>query len=347
MKDKMKQFLKLHPSLLYLQKCISGFRNHDFVQLMTGEGSGVLRIEELGKLHAEHVIYQIVIRNSADGFFALLRATLNYLYFADLMHMSPVVIWGKEVPYAEGKPVDGSNNPFTYYFSQTSNISETEVENSRYVVRSIWGHQSFADGLKESQQGYDHSEEYLKKMALLFRKYVTLNEKVLKMLEQDMGSLMISEKAIGVHVRGTDYRNSYKNHPIMAAEEEYFEVLDQYLKDEHYNQIFLATDDSSILNSFVNKYGEKILFFPETARGNGAVSVAFSESQREQHHFRLGYEVLRDAYIMSCCAGFIGNLSQVSIGTQILKYSRDEMFDFKIIVDNGIHKDGKPFEKPE
>lgn len=345
-KTTVKQFLQKHPKLLYVQKCISGLRNPDFVKFMSGEGSNILRLESYGQKNANAVVYKIEINTSTDGFFALFRATLNYLYFADLLHMEPFVIWGKEVPYAELEVFQGTDNPFAYYFKQTSLIDEKEVLQSEYLIQSMWSHQSIAENLKTQAQGYDHTEAYLRKMGEIAKKYIAFNEVIDQRLQRDYKSLSFNGRVIGIHVRGTDYRTTYKNHPVMVANEEYFTIIDHLLAEDIFEEIFLATDDLDILRAFIEHYGERVKCYKDVIRGEGNVSVAFSNMRRENHKYLLGYEVLRDSYTLSMCKGFIGNLSQVSIGVQILKYSREDTFEYINIIDNGIHNKGQAFCPP-
>lgn len=346
-KTTVKQFLQKHPKLLYVQKCISGLRSPDFIRFMSGEGSNVLRLESHGQKNGNAVVYKIEINTSTDGFFALFRATLNYLYFADLLHMKPVVIWGKQVPYAETYTFQGTDNAFAYYFKQTASIAEAEILQSKYMVQSMWSHQSIAENIKEQAQGYDRTENYLRKMGETARRHISFNEITNQKLCKDLESLSFNGRVLGLHVRGTDYRTTYKNHPVMAANEDYFAIVDHLFAEKAFEQIFLATDDLEILHAFIERYGECVKYYQDVTRGDEKTSVAFSRLKREHHHYLLGYEVLRDAYTLSRCEGFIGNLSQVSIGTQILKYSRSESFKFINIVDRGIHKQGQKFAPPQ
>ncbi|MFT3982356.1 MAG: O-fucosyltransferase family protein [Lachnospiraceae bacterium] len=347
MKDQLRQYLKRHPRLKYFQKCISGYRNADFMRFICGEGSNVMRIESFGEEHTDEVIYRIEINTATDGFFALFRATLNYLYFADLMKLKPAVIWGKDVPYAEKERINGTDNPFAYYFVPISGLHAEDIAKSRYVIQSMWSHQSFAEGLKQRAMGYDHSEAYLLEMGRIVGKYIVFNEEVQGFLEDDCNAFSAGKRTIGIHVRGTDYKITYKNHPVAVSVEDYFNRLDSLFKTEAFDQIFLATDDTGILNSFKARYQTKVRYFSDTERADGMTSVAFSYSERKNHRYLLGYEVLRDAYALSLCDGFIGNLSQVSLCTRILKYSRNERFDYIEIIDHGIHQQGKKFVPPE
>ncbi len=347
MKDQLRQYLKRHPKLKYLQKCMSGYRDPDFVRFMCGDGSNVMRIESFGEEYANEVIYRIWINTSTDGFFALFRATLNYLYFADLMKLTPAVIWGKGVPYAEKESINGTDNPFAYYFVPVSGLQAEDIAKSRHVIQSMWSHQSFAEGLKRQRQSYDHSEAYLLEMGRIAGKYITLNEETQALLLSDYNALSMGKRTIGIHMRGTDYKTAYKNHPVAASVEDYINRLDSLLKTEDFDHIFLATDDRGILESFKERYQTKVKYFSDTERGNGVTSVAFSYSERKNHRYLLGYEVLRDTYVLSLCNGFIGNLSQVSLCTRILKNSRNERFDYLEIIDHGIHQKGKKFVPPE
>lgn len=66
-------------------------------------------------------------------------------------------------------------------------------------------------------------------------------------------------------------------------------------------------------------FGCNVKSYSDVFRSNGNISVAFSESSREQHKFKLGYEVLRDTYTLSKCDILVAGLSNVSYAARILK----------------------------
>ena len=122
-------------------------------------------------------------------------------------------------------------------------------------------------------------------------------------------------------------------------------MIDKALKEYNYEQIFLATDETKAVEKFRERYGNMVVWYQDVFRGEGNTSVAFSESNRSCHKYRLAYEVIRDAFTLSMCQGFIAGVSQVSICTRIMKKSRNEQYDFLKIIDNGKNYNKRKFIK--
>ena len=98
--------------------------------------------------------------------------------------------------------------------------------------------------------------------------------------------------------------------------EDYYEYIDEAIdKYQFFSNIYLQPMIGGRLNKFAERY-KNVVFYSDVERTDGDVSVAFLENKREKHHFLLGYEVLRDAYTLASCSGFIGGQSQVSVNVR-------------------------------
>lgn len=139
-------------------------------------------------------------------------------------------------------------------------------------------------------------------------------------------------------MRGADFKRHYKNHPNMVSTDEYLSAVDTAMNENAFEQIFLATDDLEAIEVFKSKYGDKVVFYNDVIRTDGDETVMKSTSERENHHYKLGLEVLRDMYTLSYCDGIIAGLSNVSIFARIVKLSRGSDFEFMNYLNKGIKK---------
>ena len=73
-------------------------------------------------------------------------------------------------------------------------------------------------------------------------------------------------------------------------------------------------------------------------------SVAYSKSSRENHHYLLGLEALRDQYTLSACDGMVCGLSNLSITARLFKRGifKEEYKDL-VILDKGTNQNNKAF----
>ena len=88
---------------------------------------------------------------------------------------------------------------------------------------------------------------------------------------------------MGVHIRGTDFRGCYNNHPIYVDAQDCFHVIDRLLDNKKYNKVFVATDDKRILTKFIAKYGNRMCYYKDVVRSDKNVSVAFRKEKRKNN----------------------------------------------------------------
>ncbi len=286
----------------------------------------------------ERAIYHIAMERSDSGFFADYNRLLQYLYFADRMGLKPVVEYSDAFCYAEDHPVNGTTNPFEYYFRQPAGISPDEMCRMATVVRSRKENTILALETEENRSGYARSERFIREMARIAGKYIRCNDTVGKKLSQDIHGLLPQGGVLGVHVRGTDYKRAYHGHPVMVSTEDYLEAV-RALEDR-YPRIFLATDDLSAIHRFEETFPGRVSCYPDVIRSDGDQTVMKAVSDRKDHHYLLGYEVLRDMMTLASCDGLVAGLSQVSLAARIHRRVDGGSYRDEVILDKGIIRKG-------
>lgn len=273
------------------------------------------------------------------GFFALLNRTLCGLYFADKMGFVPVVSNWDGCAYEEENGINGVNNVFEYYFLQPGNCSVSEALQSKTVV--IPSNNNMDIILNEyKSEWYQLSDGYFRAMGKVFRKYMHLNACVSKRMAQDIASVLKDKKTLGIHFRGSDYRINANGHPVSLDISDYYDYIQKAVREEHFEQIFIATDDLNVLEKLKKKFAD-VVFYRDVKRTKGDVSVAFLKDDRKEHKYNLGYEVLRDAYTLASCDGLIAGHSQVAVGARIIKESKKENYDYFALIKKGINHNKK------
>lgn len=292
-----------------------------------------------GNENKDKIIYYIYEDGENLGFFAMYRAWLEYLYFADVCSYTPVIRAGKNFPYRENMLVYGTGNPFEYYFNQPAAIQVQEAKKSNKVITSDLIHRQMVElVLTGKYSHYKYTDRYMNEMAQIVKKYIHFNNHTMKYVSKGMGLADFEkEEILGIHVRGTDFRVQYDNHPVYVAEEEFFREIDRIFDKNTYTKIFLATDDERTLKKFTERYGSLVVFYRDVERSRSNHSVAFGKGKRKAHKYLLGLEVIRDMYALSKCTGLIAGISQVAICAQIHKLARGEHYCDLRIIDKGIN----------
>ncbi len=334
----MGQFLKKHKKINYLQKTFRRLKNKEFVQdvLAMDKDSSYVKLCNTEKANGK-IVY-VAKTMGCDGFFAELRFILHEIYFADKYGFIPVAIMPSVSCYAESHAINGTDNPFEYYFNQVSDIDYKTAQIDYAFVRHTWVQRKEIEvdtGMIENN--YKITDKYMQTMANVVNKYLSYNDTVKAYLEENV-KLLQGKKVLGVHVRGADFKRAYKNHPYMVTVDEYLELTKSQFDKGQYDMVFLATDDKEAVEKFSLEFKEKLIYFSDVIRTDGDETVMKSEETRENHHYKLGLEVIRDMHTLSVCDGLIAGMSNVSIFARILKRSRDKEYSQLTIIDKGIKK---------
>lgn len=292
-------------------------------------------------------IYYIRIDNKVAGFFAILREALDYCCYADEQGFLPYIVYSKQTLYAEKGLFFGTNNPFEYYFEQPLSLKAEILFGGLNVIKSRNEHLSNIE-LKYNlkQFSYIVEESYIEKMADIYKKYMHLNITTSKKIEKSVENILHGKYTLGVHIRGTDYNKGFNNHPVPVTVDEYIAAINQEITEKRYEQVFVATDDARCLKELKQKINVPVVYYKNTMRANGNKSVAYERNERDYNNYLLGWEVLKDAYTLLACDGFIGCLSQVDIFVQIVKKSKGQEFASLKIIDKGILVNNKPCWEP-
>lgn len=299
--------------------------------------NNLIYVESYGDKKNDDTVFLIDMEESHSGFFAEHNRLLALLYFADKYDMKPVVRFHPGYCYAEKHPVNGTTNPFEYYFEQPADISLEDIKSYRQVFRSRKENSYEVNRLCEDANGYTRSETYLNEMARITAKYIRLNTIVSAKLNSDMQALIGTGSVLAVHVRGTDFKQNYNGHPVQVGVDEYLRKTVSIFQKGTYDKVFLATDDSEAIEKFQKEFQEKLVFYKDVVRSKGDDTVMHSVMDRENHRYLLGYEVLRDMYTLAMCDGLVAGLSQVSYAARIQKKSTGNEYRDLVILDKGIN----------
>ena len=278
----------------------------------------------------KNIYYYIKMANCSSGFFAIYRWMLNALYVADRFNMIPCFDI-RHTFYTSGE-----EEFFNKYFVLKEGVDS--IDDKSNVFFYVAGHLAWFDdahGLsKELPCGYDVDDKYISDLAILKNKYLDFNNDIKVKINKEINDLISKDKTVGVHYRGTDYKAGFKGHPIALMPSDYFEYIDNLL-NKGCTKVFVATDDKTALDEFIDKYGDKVVYYQDTNRSNDGKSVhEFSN----EDPFLKGYDVLRDMLTLASCDSLICGKSQVSIGARIERCAKGLAYDFFKLIDKGNYK---------
>ena len=306
------------------------------------EKSDVLFFQHLGEENPDKNVYMIYCNNSLKGFFSLFNLVLDGLQFADYYNLVPCVEFGGNTLYHEKYGVNGINNSFEYYFKQPATISVHSARKSQNVVFYEFNHRKlslpeFQYTLSAALKDDEKTESYLNSRAQIIKKYIHFSDTVEEYLNSTAVPMISKKKTLGIHVRGTDMNTGFNGHAKAISPDEYLQATKKAFYKGAFEQVFLATDEATVIDLFKNEFGNDLVYFQDVLRSSDGQAVHFSQNARDTHKYLLGLEVLRDMYALAISDGLIAGLSNVSLAARMMKKSFDEEYHFMNILNHGIN----------
>ncbi len=340
---KIENKLQTHPYVYYVIRSLSRLikRDINYINFAIKDYSNPKRIliQSFGEENIGKILYCIREQGKGYGFFAEFRALLCNLIFAEEMGFTPNIYWGKEHLYFD-QDISYTDNVFEYYFEPV------KLENLCQSKNVFFSSDLQIDYIEEEfcVTGYTSCDNFERKLVQIIKQYIHIRPELLKEFETEAESILRDGKILGIHHRGTDYKKEYKHHPKMMQIEQGIVQAEKMLKEYEIDNIFLATDDEEILESYKKAFGSRVRYFSDVLRSASDVSVAFSQENRKYHHYILGREVLRDVYVLSQCTCLLSGKSQVSYFADIFNQCSNDRYLKCELIDNGINETGQYFD---
>lgn len=319
-------------------KCIDE-RRHEVVNMQT---------HVLGDHNKGKVIMLLENQSHHAGFCSTWVYFLNRLSFSDKMGFYHVIDWEESEFYQEAHPIHGSTSIFEYYFEQPSGITLEAARKSNFVIYD-WNspelgyNDTFHVGDKND---YKFTVKDIEHFAVIQRKYIHLHKEIEFSLKAQIEDLFRGKtNVVGVHARGADAKIGYKGHPTIVTSEDYINETQKMAEKLKAELIFLATDDHELLDQFKKAFGDRLVYYEDVIRSIGTIMNCFIEENRENHHYLLGLEIIRDVYTLAACRGLVCGMSYVGFMVQIIKRANEECFDDFIRIFKGMNKNGVDLSK--
>ena len=296
------------------------------------ENPGIVQIEGKASSFGIPAIHKIVT-GGENGLFACIRWVLDDLLFCEKMGFVPYVFFENSIYY--DKAITETENAFEYYYDQPyPNV--LDLLDCSPIVSLAYGRKMVAEEVN-GRVSYIVSDDYISQMASIVSRYLHFNETTDEIIRNHIEKMELDQKTLGVHIRGTDYKIGYNNHPVFVEPKDYYPVIDECLAEGYFKKIFLATDDQLVLEDFCKKYDKlDVIYAKDIARTSNLIGV--HKSTELKSPYLLGLDAIKDMLSLSVCGGIISGYSNVSMIARVYKQSRGDLFLFDKIVSKGINK---------
>lgn len=324
-KLKIKLILRKYPQIFdffrYLYTCI--FKRSRLEQK-----------KKYGNKNKNDVIYLIrpTSEDSVQGLLSLFSQTMEKIAYAEEHDYIPYVDFKNyRTQYYNGK-----DNIWEQLFSQTCDLTENEVYNSKHVILSGI---SFHDQYKTKFIAQDvfFSKEITTKLNQLINKYVRFNDKISEMVEKEVESLDI-QNCIGVYVRGTDYvKLKPPGEYVQPTVQEIIPIIEKFKEKYKEEKIFLVTEDYDIYTEFKKKYGKniRIVSYDSFIKNYDGKDYISKSNVLNGTPYDNAINYLVKMIVLSKCRYIITSITMGSMFTYALGYNN---FEDEYIFDLGVYQ---------
>lgn len=283
--------------------------------------------------------YYIIHRSELGaGFFSNYYWVLGHVVFARKFGYIPVVdMKNYKTLYSEDEPVNGETNAWNYYFENVGDTGLDEAyQSGKYVFGKERAMHEYSGRYSKANYRFP-SDKSVAYYHPIIEKYLRIKKDILNGFEKEYQEKFVG-KAIGIHVRGTDMKNDL-GHPLPAKTESYFKSVKGILAhDAQVKTLFLATDEKEVVVAFEKEFrGKYLLVINDVFRSDEqdetrktGIHEMKVENAREFHKYKMGMEVLKDAWFLSKCDYLVCGHSNIT-NTVILW--NDNKFDRIVCVE--------------
>ena len=169
-----------------------------------------------------------------------------------------------------------------------------------------------------------------------YRQYIPFNARMQGILDAIPADKY--QNCLGIHYRGTDG----VGHTEFVAVEKYLKAAEEELSSGEYDGIFLATDQSNIIDIFKQKFEGVAIYHYDHQRTMSSAGLHYSIQAQPNSPERVlaGDEVLIDATTLSLCKTMIGKSSNITNYARILNPFLETLYqDLDTSNDHGDHAD--------
>jgi hypothetical protein len=278
----------------------------------------------------ENKYYVLRYKCFDSGFFCHFFYILGGVNYSINHNLKPIVDW-THIFNIYGDSSRLESNPFEYFFNQKYSLNEL-VENSYIIApdgfsKDVWPEDHIPYGV-QGLKLRDH-KDIVTKFNKVFSDNFSIKEDILNEINPEITKY----KTLGVHCRRSDMVLGHPEHALVHDLNETYDKVLRVFENGQYEKIYLASEENEIISFFKERLGDKIIYQEECWRTDPTTEWCWynmRSSDRPNHNYLKGKEVLLDALNLSVCDSLICSISNVSYASIIfnnLKYNNIYYFN--------------------
>jgi len=253
------------------------------------------------------------------GFAGNIFITLNALTHTSKDDKLFVDMESHECVCTEKEMIHDTMNSWEYYFEQTTINKDEPVTNFNSLIS--------ANIHYENRDVFMYPQNFIELKEKFFNSF-QLKPYLVKLLDDYYEENIKGKVTLGMQVRLTDMKHYHNVSPVSS----YIDRVKGILKNKpEIEQIFLATDDGTIIESIRESLDVPVLCYENMFRADDANPHLHPYDRfkdgREQHRYKLGIECIQEIFTLAKCDYlFKADISSVSIIASILSENIKEVY---------------------
>jgi len=229
----------------------------------------------------------LLLQQRNSGFFSDFNLITSGLLYFYKQNITPFNVSWNNWRYQNDK-----TNLFTKYFIELPDLQNYDVIHDVGKYSSIWKPVMDVEVFVELNK------------VLKFYNY--FNNSIYKRAKETAENI-IKEKFLGVHIRGTDCIQHRQYIPL----ETYYPFIENKIKQNNYKGLFVATDEESILQQLVKRYGTDVTYNKDIIRSPNEQPVHGEIYRNDKEKEKIAKDVILDGVCLSVCDEIIHTASNV------------------------------------
>ena len=250
-------------------------------------------LKSFGSKNSKKFFY-VIQRSPGGGMFSNLNYVVHHLFIAEKFGFIPIVDMSNYYTlYNEKKSVKGVDNSWEYYFEPVSKYSLNDVYKSKNVI--------ITDGRTRGNIFFDGFESLNIEHRKIYNKYIKIKKNFINEKNQFYKKNFMNSKVLGVHLRGTDYKNR-ERHPYPATINQIMDIIDNLNSKYKYDKIFLVTEEKKYLDCLKKRY-KNLIHFSKIYTNKKQI---FFEKNTRNIRYKIGKENIIDMLLLGSTDHVVG-----------------------------------------
>jgi len=312
-------------------------------QRINKEFSGEKR--SFGSKFPDKEFYVIRRQPPGGGLMSNYLHVVGHIKIALENRMIPVVdMQNYKTFYNEEQSVNGSFNPWEYYFRQPfPEYSLNDVYSSKNVTLSSFEFPHHVldysmDGVRDVAKVRAYND--------IINSWVKINPEIDSLIKSGADLASIGKcKVLGVSVRGTDYsRLRPAGHPIQPSTEDLIDIVKSLKAEWSFERILLATEEEAVVDSFKSAFPEQVFAIDRMrlkakdhdmhTKYRPGEFVGAARFERPLDKYKTGLEYLTEIVLLSRCDYLLTGLTS---GAAAAVFINGNKYIDKRIIDLGVY----------